>query len=197
MSQTVTSPRTGSAVKYLAVPLLAAALATWSVPVGVQAHPHSDKAASAHSHPELATEPASAAASVQTVADDAQAVPSVIIGKERVSANGKRKRVSLVVKGSRADDAAGMRLWLSVESGRIGKIKLQKRIRDAGFSMNIGRKPRQAIIVVSPPVKFPLPVFGEGRVAFVKLPKRAKGFAVSRSEFGSTKGLPMEGAGKS
>jgi hypothetical protein len=127
-------------------------------------------------------------------AEDSEIRPMRVQQTERrVSEDGKRARVVLSLSGSRAGDAAGMRLWLSVDRRRIGRIALSRRLQKSGFVLNVARERRKATIVVSPPPRLPLPVFGEGKLLRVGLPTKAGDLKVERSEFGSTKGMPLNG----
>jgi hypothetical protein len=111
--------------------------------------------------------------------------------ERRVSDDGKRARVVLSLEGAQASDAAGMRLWLSVAKRRIARVRLAPRLRRAGFVLNLRRARQKATIVVSPPARLPLPVFGEGKLLIVKVPVKAGELSVDRSEFGSRKGMPL------
>jgi len=111
-----------------------------------------------------------------------------------IRATKKRRRTyaMLWLKGQGAEDAASLRVELSANA-KIGKIKLSRRARTAGFSIYSGRDAddRAVLLVVPPLGGGSVPAIGKGRLARVRMSPDATELKVSAGEFASTLGLPM------
>lgn len=128
-------------------------------------------------------------------ANEAASAPSAVRlrpGRTAEKANGRKKKVNVSLRGSQASEVAVLGASLSVDEGSLGRIKLPRRLRRLGFSMQIERPDaRHATAVISPSSVAPLPAMGKGTVLKVTMPVPSDGFAIDHAEFGSTSGLPL------
>jgi hypothetical protein len=102
-------------------------------------------------------------------------------------------RVTLRLRGEDAPLVGGLRVALSAD-GPLGRIRLSKRLRDAGFSLTVGRGgPNNAVFAILPPFASggEIQPLGRGRIARAVLREPSQLLTVSGVQYGSTAGLPL------
>jgi hypothetical protein len=118
----------------------------------------------------------------------------VWVGTAEIPEGGKRKRafVSLARQGS--DQAAAVQASVQAVGGDVLKVRLVKRLRDAGFTLASGQDGSLAEFAILPPAVQPLPATGGGRLVRVVVSADTDAVALGGVEVGSPTGdlVPTE-----
>jgi hypothetical protein len=113
-------------------------------------------------------------------------------GEPKLLRDGRRSSVLISLKGTSADDVAGLRLALTAE-GAIGKVRFVRRLKKAGWHLMQGRPGKGNIVVAAtPPIQGDgVPAIDEGKVLRVRLKGGTPDVTISDVQFGSKRGLPI------
>jgi hypothetical protein len=116
------------------------------------------------------------------------------IGRPRARRNGHGNKSVVRLRGEACDEAAILRLSITAETG-IGNIRLAPRLRDAGYTVHVGKPDgNNAVVVVMPPVdSVPIRGIRKGRVLRIGLPGENPQPLATGIQFGSKPGYPLLG----
>ena len=103
---------------------------------------------------------------------------------------GERPRHALWIRGWAVDAVASARLTATLDGGAVGRVRLSRRLRKQGFSLQRSDGQDGTTLLVAPPLAVPPPAMGRGRMIVLRVPRQAE-LLVTRSDMGSTGGLPI------
>ena len=110
------------------------------------------------------------------------------VGRDRTKGNWLRRGIAL--RGWTADGVASAVLTLHPTTDPAGRIRLARRLRARGFSLQQRDDAKRTRVVIMPPMSYPVPAIGQGPL--VRLYSAAGVLPdVVEADFGSTIGLPI------
>lgn len=120
--------------------------------------------------------------------------PSLVKTKIRTSrrVDAKRPRSTIILRGRDAGTVAAVRLVFASDTGSIRRIRLARRLRKAGFEIQLNKSPSFATALITAPYSYPIESMDKGRMLHIRLSENGPGaLSIARREYGSTEGMPI------